>query len=158
MRVSGQRHAPAALCPEERIPDTHYTGGWVGPRAGLDTEDRGKILCPCRGSNLVRPVVQSVVRHYTAWATLAALRLYQLHKTRVHSWEANIHSVIQKIPNFLKPERLLLCLKEPVTEPTMSTPLYLVCLTFVLILSYHVSLGFLSGLSSSFSFYNFYCI
>jgi hypothetical protein len=22
------------------------TGGWVGPRAGLDTEDRGKILSP----------------------------------------------------------------------------------------------------------------
>jgi len=37
----------------------------VGPRAGLDTEARGKILCPCRGSNLDRPVVQPVVRHYT---------------------------------------------------------------------------------------------
>jgi hypothetical protein len=23
----------------------------VGPRAGLDTEVRGKILCPCPGSN-----------------------------------------------------------------------------------------------------------
>jgi hypothetical protein len=28
--------------------------------AGLDTEARGKILCPCWGSNLDRPVVQSV--------------------------------------------------------------------------------------------------
>jgi hypothetical protein len=36
----------------------------VGLRAGLDTEARGKILCPCRGSNPDRPVVQSVVRHY----------------------------------------------------------------------------------------------
>jgi hypothetical protein len=36
----------------------------VGPRAGLDTEDRGEILCPCRGSNPDRPVVQPVVRHY----------------------------------------------------------------------------------------------
>jgi hypothetical protein len=33
----------------------------VGPRAGLDTEVRGKILCLCRGSNLDRPVVQPVV-------------------------------------------------------------------------------------------------
>jgi len=33
--VKGQRHAPAALYPRER-PGTHYTGGWVGPRAGLD--------------------------------------------------------------------------------------------------------------------------
>jgi hypothetical protein len=54
--------------PGERARGTHCTGGWVGPRAGLDTEDRGKILCPCRGSNPDRPVVQPVVRHYTAWA------------------------------------------------------------------------------------------
>jgi hypothetical protein len=25
---------------------THCTGGWVGPRAGLDTEATGKILSP----------------------------------------------------------------------------------------------------------------
>jgi hypothetical protein len=30
--------------PGERTPRTHCTGGWVGPRAGLDTEVRGKIL------------------------------------------------------------------------------------------------------------------
>jgi hypothetical protein len=30
--------------PGERTPGTHCTGGWVGPRAGLDTEVRGKIL------------------------------------------------------------------------------------------------------------------
>jgi hypothetical protein len=65
MGVNGQRHTPAALYPVERTPGTHCTGGWVGPRAGLDAEARGKILCPCRGSNLDRPVVQSVARHYT---------------------------------------------------------------------------------------------
>jgi hypothetical protein len=32
--VSGQQHAPAALYPQER-PSTHFTGGWVGPGAGL---------------------------------------------------------------------------------------------------------------------------
>jgi hypothetical protein len=32
--------------PGERTPSTHWTGGWVGPRAGLDTEAGGKILCP----------------------------------------------------------------------------------------------------------------
>jgi hypothetical protein len=66
MGVSGQSHAPAALYPGERTPGTHCTGGWVGPRAGLDTEVREKILCPCRESNPDRPVVQPVVRHYTA--------------------------------------------------------------------------------------------
>jgi hypothetical protein len=69
--VSGQRHASAVLCPGERTPGTHCTGGWVGPKAGLDTEVRGNILCPCRGSNLNRPIVQPVARHYTAWATPA---------------------------------------------------------------------------------------
>jgi hypothetical protein len=33
----------------------------VGLRAGLDTEVRGEIICPYRGSNSDRPVVQSVV-------------------------------------------------------------------------------------------------
>jgi hypothetical protein len=31
----------------------------VGPRDGLDTEARGKIISPLPGSNLDRPVVQS---------------------------------------------------------------------------------------------------
>jgi hypothetical protein len=55
--------------PGERTPGTHCTGDWVGPRAGLDTEATGKMLCLCRGSNLNRPVVQSVARHYTHWVT-----------------------------------------------------------------------------------------
>jgi hypothetical protein len=41
----------------------------VGPRTGLETEDRGKILCPCRDSNVGRPVVQPVIRHYTSSTT-----------------------------------------------------------------------------------------
>jgi len=43
----------------------------VNFRAGLDTEVRRKILCPCRRSKPDRPVVQSVVRHYTDGATPA---------------------------------------------------------------------------------------
>jgi hypothetical protein len=55
-----------AFTPGERTPGTYCTGGWVGLRTGLDTEARGKIVCPCRESNPDRPVVQPVVRHYTA--------------------------------------------------------------------------------------------
>jgi hypothetical protein len=35
MKVGGQRHAPTALPPGKR-PGTHFIGGCVGPRAGLD--------------------------------------------------------------------------------------------------------------------------
>jgi len=53
--VSGQQQAPAALCPRER-PGTHCTGGWVGPRAGLES---GKS-CPHRNSIPDRPARSSV--------------------------------------------------------------------------------------------------
>jgi len=33
--MRGQRHVPAAPYTRER-PRTHFTGGWVGLRAGLD--------------------------------------------------------------------------------------------------------------------------
>jgi hypothetical protein len=54
--VSGQRHAPAALYPRERTPVTHWIGGWVGLRPGLDTDAREKILCFCWESNSGRSV------------------------------------------------------------------------------------------------------
>jgi hypothetical protein len=43
--VSGQRNVPTALYPGKGTPGIHCTGGWVGPRAGLDTEARGKSSC-----------------------------------------------------------------------------------------------------------------
>jgi hypothetical protein len=57
--------------PGKRTPGTHWIGGWVGLRAGLNAGAGRKILCPCRGSNLDHPIVQPVIRHYTAWATAA---------------------------------------------------------------------------------------
>jgi hypothetical protein len=29
--------------PREKAPGTHWTGGWVGLRVGLDTEARGRV-------------------------------------------------------------------------------------------------------------------
>jgi hypothetical protein len=43
------------FAPWERAPGTHCTGGWVVPRAGLDTEVRGKILSPLPGIELLSP-------------------------------------------------------------------------------------------------------
>jgi len=39
MEVSGKLHALAALPPGEspKAPGTHWIGGWVCPKAGLDT-------------------------------------------------------------------------------------------------------------------------
>jgi hypothetical protein len=56
-----------ALPPVKGPPGTHCTGGWVGPRAGLDTEARGKnpLLpagieprspgCPARSQDTILP-------------------------------------------------------------------------------------------------------
>jgi hypothetical protein len=49
--VSAQRHDPVALCTRERTTGTHWTGGWVDHRDGLDTEAKGKILSLYRRSN-----------------------------------------------------------------------------------------------------------
>jgi hypothetical protein len=51
MGVSGQFHYPGHFTPKERAPSTHWIGGWVDPRAGLDTVVKRKILSPCRDSN-----------------------------------------------------------------------------------------------------------
>jgi len=36
MMGSGQLHAPTALTPGETSPYTHWIGGWMGLRGGLD--------------------------------------------------------------------------------------------------------------------------
>jgi hypothetical protein len=74
MGVSGQHHALPTLYPPSKGPPvpTAQEAEW-GPRASLDIEVRGKISCLCRGSNLDCPVVQSVARHYSDWATLVPM-------------------------------------------------------------------------------------
>jgi hypothetical protein len=61
MEVNEQLHAPAALLSGERSLGTHWIGGWVGPRAGLDTVVKRKILSPCQESNPDRPSRSLVV-------------------------------------------------------------------------------------------------
>jgi hypothetical protein len=52
----------------ERVPGTHYIGGWVDPRAGLDDMGKWKFL-PYRDSNSDPSVVQPVGSRYTDYAT-----------------------------------------------------------------------------------------
>ena len=61
--MRGQRHAPADLYPRERH-GTHYTGGWVGPRACLDRY--GKSRPPPRFDPRT---VQPVASRYIDYAT-----------------------------------------------------------------------------------------
>jgi hypothetical protein len=46
MGVCGQRHASAALYTRGKDSRTHWIGGWVGLRAGQDTEAKGKNYLP----------------------------------------------------------------------------------------------------------------
>jgi hypothetical protein len=60
---TGRRHARAALYPRGKDPlGTNLTGGWVGLRAGLDTEARGKDFSLSLSG--IEPQ-SSICRHYT---------------------------------------------------------------------------------------------
>jgi hypothetical protein len=62
MWVGGQPHAPAALPPGKR-PGTHCTGGWVGPRAGLDGCGKSRL-----SPGFDHWTVQPVASRYTDYA------------------------------------------------------------------------------------------
>jgi hypothetical protein len=62
--VSGQLHAPAAL-PRESAPGTHWIGGWVDLRTGLNDVEKRKFLT-LPGLKL-RPLGRPA-RRYTDWA------------------------------------------------------------------------------------------
>jgi hypothetical protein len=59
--MSGQGHALATLY-HGKNPSTHWIGGWVGLRAGLDTEARGK---PFASEGGLTPAILSVVTQCT---------------------------------------------------------------------------------------------
>jgi hypothetical protein len=42
--VSGQLHAPATLSVGETAAGTHWTGGWVGPKASLEATEQRQTL------------------------------------------------------------------------------------------------------------------
>jgi hypothetical protein len=69
MKVSGQLHGLVALPPGERFPDTHWIGGWMGSKAGLDSVKYRKISFLCRESN-----TGCAARRYTDWAIPACTR------------------------------------------------------------------------------------
>jgi hypothetical protein len=53
---------PGRFIPRERVPFTHWIGGWVGPIVVTDAVVERKILSPHRESNLGTTIVQLVPR------------------------------------------------------------------------------------------------
>jgi hypothetical protein len=76
--MSGQ---PRPLYPREKNPGTHWIGGWVNLRAGLDDMEKIKFL-KLPGLELRHSVVQSVTSRYTDYAIPAPLQL--LEKTEIY--------------------------------------------------------------------------
>jgi hypothetical protein len=46
---------PCRFTPCVKATGTHWIGGWVGLRAGVDAVEKRKSLCPCRKSNTDLP-------------------------------------------------------------------------------------------------------
>jgi hypothetical protein len=89
-------HSIATL-PWGKSPGTHWTGGWVGPRASLDAVEKRKISCHARNQiPVIKPVaitiltelsqltsqLQKTVKSYTQ------VRIIQVHYIcRSHEYE-----------------------------------------------------------------------
>jgi hypothetical protein len=77
---------PGRFTPRERTPGTHWTGGWVGPRAVLDAVVKRKISSPRRESNPRTRIVQPVAQRCFQFFLLCKSWNHSLPKN--HSMEA----------------------------------------------------------------------
>jgi hypothetical protein len=85
MEVGGQLHAPAALPPGVRTPGTHYTGGWMGSRAGLDAVAKRKVPIPApagKWTPVVQPIAQSLY-----WLSYPGSRIITVMRLNEWSWK-----------------------------------------------------------------------
>jgi hypothetical protein len=59
---------PLLVEPRGIFPETHYTGCYMGPRAGLGAKEKRIPSCQCWESSPTSPKIQLKVRPYTHWA------------------------------------------------------------------------------------------
>jgi hypothetical protein len=59
--------------PREKAPGTQWTGGWVGPRAGLDTLSKRKLPSPRPGYEPGHPIFQPIVNRYIQSYSVSSL-------------------------------------------------------------------------------------
>jgi hypothetical protein len=55
---------PQPVYPQEKIPGTHWIGGWVDPRTGLDNVEKRKFLTLLE-QELNPSAIQPIASHYT---------------------------------------------------------------------------------------------
>jgi hypothetical protein len=114
MGVSGQLQAPAA-------PRTHWTEGWVGPRARLDTEATGKIILPLLGTEPQSP--GSLIRKQTlqrlSYPDMQGRTLRKVPCMKGNYWYATIssRSNVNKVRTFML-QAVLNCMF--CTQPTVT--------------------------------------
>jgi hypothetical protein len=96
MKVGGQLYS------RERAPGTHWTGGWVGPRAGLDDVDR-RIILPLPALKL-RPLGRPARSQSLSWLNCdacvrALLRLSPGQTTGTPTQAEYLVVVLSLLPN-----------------------------------------------------------
>jgi hypothetical protein len=119
--VSGQRYARPRFTPRERIPGTHWTGGWVGLRAGLEVlatgaaELTGRIYwhtsgMSAQGDPCTDTIFWYTVRPhllYSASSTVPLTKYNILHPITVAWFHKNVY-LSDEIWITLKPSPLFL--------------------------------------------------
>jgi hypothetical protein len=76
---------PRPLSPREKSSETHWMGGWVGPKSVVDAVKKRKSSCPCQVSNLSRPVRSPF---------LCRLSLFRTYRVKTWARGPNIFCVI----------------------------------------------------------------
>jgi hypothetical protein len=108
MGVSGQHHAPSELLLPGKGPPvpTVQEAGWV-PEPVWTQRLEEKFFAPDGGRNPIArsssPVVQPVVRHYTAWATPAPITTKGYIKTLI------VIHLVMKFSDFMEFENSTRC-------------------------------------------------
>jgi hypothetical protein len=88
---------PRPLYLRKRAPGTHWIGGWVSPRAGLDDVEKRNFL-PHRDSNSDPSVVQPVASRYIDYAVPdkwydASLMMNWKEFRRMRSWPKGVREM-----------------------------------------------------------------
>jgi hypothetical protein len=140
MEVSGHLHTLAALHPRERAPATHWIGGWVGPRAGLDAWWwREKFPAPTRTQTPDHPACGLALYHWAIPAPFVFMAWYLLkHRDSLIFGFYNLYSspdiVKDIISRRMKWTRHVICMEEVrntckilvrISEPRLSVRLIL---------------------------------